>query len=131
MIPKGDSVSEEKPIAFSFYNDVSLDSSFVFYVNLHFCVRENAPKFNGQGECTPNPFISCLTDNGIDVSKHCELIADLSKVPKEIFDLRSNSRGQKYYHVDYELVLTPTSAALLFELRINSMSYGAVRARYY
>lgn len=63
--------------------------------------------------------------------KHCELEADLSKIPKVLFEKRENSEGLQFYHVSYELVLTPTSASLLFELRVNDMSYGSVRAKYY
>lgn len=68
---------------------------------------------------------------GIDVCNHCELEADLSKIPKELFEKRRNSKGVEFYHVDYQLVLIPTSASLLFELWVNGMSYGSVRARYY
>lgn len=44
------------------------------------------------------------------VTTLCELEADLSKIPKSPFEKKENSKGQKYYRIDFNLVLTPTSA---------------------
>lgn len=60
----------------------------------------------------------------------CELTADLSQIPKQLFRSHVNSKGVQYYKVDYNLVLTPRSASLLFELQFNGMNYGTVQARY-
>lgn len=64
------------------------------------------------------------------VSKLCELEADLSRIPKELFEKRRNSKGKEYYKINYQLVLTPKSASLLFDLEFNGMPYGTVRSRY-
>ncbi|KOS38019.1 hypothetical protein ACN38_g11178 [Penicillium nordicum] len=64
------------------------------------------------------------------VAELCELETDLSRIPKELFEKKRNSKGQQFYHVSYDLVLTPTSASLLFDLQFNGVSYGSVRSRY-
>ena len=64
------------------------------------------------------------------MSKLCELEADLSRIPKELFEKCRNSKGKEYYKINYQLVLTPKSASLLFDLEFNGMSYGTVRSRY-
>lgn len=60
----------------------------------------------------------------------CNLEADLSRIPKELFTKKKNSKGKQFYHIEYDLVLTPTSASLLFDLQFNGVSYGSVRSRY-
>ena len=64
------------------------------------------------------------------VSKLCCFEADLSKIPKELFEKHQNSKGEEYYKIVFQLVLTPQSASLLFELEFNGISYGTVRSRY-
>lgn len=71
-----------------------------------------------------------LTSDVLAVSKLCELEVDLSKIPKELFEVHHNSKGKAYYRIDYQLGLTPTSASLLFDLEFNGISYGTVRSRY-
>lgn len=46
---KGDSLSEEAPITFSYYKSVPMDSSFVFQDQLHFSIADNAPEWIGKG----------------------------------------------------------------------------------
>jgi hypothetical protein len=69
-----------------------------------------------------------LISKGVTVL--CELEADLSKIPKELFTKKTNSARQTFYHIGYELVLTPTSASLLLDLQFNGVSYGSVKSRY-
>lgn len=72
-----------------------------------------------------------MTDISIPaVSKLCELEADLSRIPRELFEKCRNSKGKEYYKINYQLLLTPKSASLLFDLEFNGMSYGTVRSRY-
>ncbi|KAJ5999493.1 hypothetical protein N7451_007303 [Penicillium sp. IBT 35674x] len=112
-IRKGKSISEDSPIKISFQRLVSIDGPFVFTDSLMFSVKENAPR-------------DCQTD----VFLLCELTSDLSQVPKELFTRHVTSKGKKYYKITFDLVLTPTSASLLFDLHFNEMSYGSVRAKY-
>lgn len=62
--------------------------------------------------------------------KLCTLEADLNEIPQELFDRRRNSKGQEYYRISFDLVLTPASASLLFELEFRGVSYGIVRSKY-
>ncbi|KAJ6115348.1 hypothetical protein N7486_001126 [Penicillium sp. IBT 16267x] len=112
-IRKGSSVSEDSPISFPWYRSVPDNRPFVFTDHLWFSLEKDAPKDSHSG-----------------VSKLCELTSDLSEIPKELFTGHVNSEGLKYYRVNFSLVLTPTSASLLFDLQFNGMSYGTVRARY-
>ncbi|KAJ5988528.1 hypothetical protein N7481_003738 [Penicillium waksmanii] len=119
-IHRGDAFSEGKPVSFPFYRTVPLDGSFVFHDYLHVCVMEKAPALFGNGEFFQK-----------SVAQHCRLESDLSKIPKKLFKIHTNSRGIQYYRVNYNMVLTPQSITLLFEVQMNSMSYGTVRAQYY
>ncbi|KAJ5258405.1 hypothetical protein N7524_009961 [Penicillium chrysogenum] len=110
---KGKSVSESEPIRMNFYRVVGVGESFVFRTSLLFCQANIAPE---------------KVDSNVAVL--CELEADLRRIPKELFTKKTNSRGKQYYHVSYDLVLTPTSASLLFDLQFNGVSYGSVRSRY-
>ncbi|KAH2737389.1 hypothetical protein KXV39_008198 [Aspergillus fumigatus] len=60
----------------------------------------------------------------------CLLEYDLSQIPQELFELKRNSKGVEYFVVPYKLVMTPTSASLLFELEFEGLSYGSVRSKY-
>ncbi|KZN90257.1 Heat shock 70 kDa protein [Penicillium chrysogenum] len=112
-ILKGKSVSESEPIRMSFYRVIGVGGSFVFQDSLLFCQANIAPE---------------KVDSNVAVL--CEMEADLSRIPKELFIKKTNSRGKQFYHVDYDLVLTPTSASLLLDLQFNGVSYGSVRSRY-
>ena len=48
----------------------------------------------------------------------------------ELFEKRANSKGKEYYVVKYEILMTPKSASILYELTRDGKSYGAVYARY-
>ncbi|KAJ5143425.1 uncharacterized protein N7515_002212 [Penicillium bovifimosum] len=114
FIRKGEPISESEPIKFDFYRVVATtNSSLVFTEHLLFCLQPTAP---GWIDST--------------VTTLCEVDADLSRVPRELFVKKTNSRGQHFYQIDYKLVLTPASASLLFELYFNGVSYGSVKSRY-
>ncbi|KAJ5715488.1 uncharacterized protein N7483_012669 [Penicillium malachiteum] len=112
-IKKGKPISENTPIKFPFYRLVDLNHNMLFKVKLKICFEEDAP-----GKKTRS------------VSSVCELESDLSRIPKSLFHLHTNSAGKKCYKVNYNLVLTPCSASMIFELEFNGISYGTVRASY-
>ncbi|KAJ5633351.1 hypothetical protein N7490_009690 [Penicillium lividum] len=114
-IIKGQSISEDKPISFGWNRSVAKNSSMKFTDHLMFCMTENAPTSRGPDK---------------DVFQLCELETDLSKIPKELFTKRKNSKGVEYFNVHYNLTLKAASASLIFELQFNGMSYGTIRARY-
>ncbi|KAJ5548339.1 hypothetical protein N7513_005573 [Penicillium frequentans] len=112
-ITKGGLMSEDSPISFTFYECVMKGDSLVFTIRLRSCLKEAAPE-----------------EYSSDTPTLCELTADLSQVPRALFRSYVNSKGVRYYKVNFNLVLTPKSASLLFELRFNGMNYGTVQARY-
>ncbi|KAJ6153673.1 hypothetical protein N7470_006632 [Penicillium chermesinum] len=114
FIKKGATINENEPVRLSFYRNVDINGSFKFCDELSFCVTETAPSQLNKA-----------------VSPLCELNADLDKIPKELFEKHKNSTGLEFYRVHFDLVLTPTSASLLFHLEFNDVEYGKVRARYY
>ena len=61
----------------------------------------------------------------------CTVEADLSKVPKGLFETATNSKGKQYYKISFELEMTFKSASIFFELGFEGISYGSVRAKYY
>ncbi|KAJ5207500.1 Heat shock protein 70 family [Penicillium cf. griseofulvum] len=110
---EGKRVAEGEPIRISFYRVVGVGHSLVFRSELLFCEKTIAPE---------------VIDSS--VTYLCELVTDLSKIPKELFTKKMNSSRQPFYHIAYELVLTPTSASLLLDLQFNGVSYGSVKSRY-
>ena len=60
----------------------------------------------------------------------CTVEADLTKVPKGLFSVITNSKGKQYYKVSYVLEMTFKSASIFFELLFEGISYGSVRAKY-
>ncbi|KAH2440572.1 hypothetical protein KXW63_000970, partial [Aspergillus fumigatus] len=52
----------------------------------------------------------------------CVLEYDLSQIPQQLFERKRNSKGVDYFVVPYKLVMTPTSASLLFELEFEGLS---------
>ncbi|OKL61865.1 hypothetical protein UA08_02504 [Talaromyces atroroseus] len=64
------------------------------------------------------------------IEKHCELQVDLRKVPKKLFEKHTNSDGQSYYKIVYDIAVIPTSGYMLFQLEFNGVSYGSAQADY-
>ncbi|CAG8191229.1 unnamed protein product [Penicillium olsonii] len=115
-ITKGEALSADNPVSFSFCRAISkshLARGIVFHERLDFSQTEKAPKYADKS-----------------ISKLCEVEADLSRIPPVLFEERKNSKGETYYRVQFELVLIPASATLVFELHFNGVSYGMVRSRY-
>ncbi|KAJ5964982.1 uncharacterized protein N7479_004858 [Penicillium vulpinum] len=112
-ILKGKPIAESEPIRMSFYRVVGVGNSLVFQDSLMFCQSTTAP-----------------AEENSRVMELCEMEADLSRIPKELFTKKTNSKGQQFYLIDFDLVITPTSASLLFDLQFNGVSYGSVRSRY-
>jgi hypothetical protein len=65
-----------------------------------------------------------------DVIASCVLEADLGRIPSVLFEKKRNSKGVEYFKIRFNLVMTPTSASLLFELEFDGVPYGSVSAKY-
>ncbi|KAJ6050332.1 hypothetical protein N7499_010276 [Penicillium canescens] len=129
-IKKGQSVAEGDPIRMELARVFGLNESLVWHETLRFCLMATAP---GIVNANMYPFPQLITrvkliSQGVAVL--CRLEADLSRVPRELFQKHTNSKGVDYYRICFDLVLTPTSASLLFDLQFNGVSYGSVRSRY-
>ncbi|PWY95394.1 actin-like ATPase domain-containing protein [Aspergillus sclerotioniger CBS 115572] len=116
-IHKFSKLSENNPIKIPFYRTLrstSVDAyGLLFNDGLLFCQNDIAPDIKN--------------DETIPL---CSLEADLSKIPRELFEKLSNSKGVEYFKINFDLVLIPTSASLLFELEFNGVPYGSVRSKY-
>ncbi|KAF9883002.1 hypothetical protein FE257_004342 [Aspergillus nanangensis] len=114
-ITKSSKIYEDKPIKMGFYHTVQAIHAHElhFLEDLQFCNDENAPNAMNS-----------------KVMRLCSLEADLSKVPRKLFEQKTNSQGVQYFKIPFKLVMTPTSASLLFELEFNGVSYGSVRTKY-
>ncbi|KAG9600284.1 actin-like ATPase domain-containing protein, partial [Aureobasidium melanogenum] len=58
----------------------------------------------------------------------CRLEVDLDNVPRRYYKICTNSRGVRYRKLLYDIALTVQSGALCFDLRIDGVIYGVVRA---
>ncbi|KAG2026582.1 hypothetical protein GB937_001363 [Aspergillus fischeri] len=116
-IEKGKPISEDEPIRMSWHQDISEASCMKqlkkVSQSLYICNLDKAPDHLTEG-----------------VFKVCTLEADLSAIPPYLFHSCTNSSGQKYYEVAFEIAMTPTSASILFDLEFNGVSYGSVQAKY-
>lgn len=99
---------------------------------LEFCLANEAPSCinDSKSGITARPLYYKADITALAVSQLCALETDLSRIPKELFEKHQNSNGKEFYRVNYQLVLTPKSASLLFDLEFNGISYGTVRSRY-
>jgi hypothetical protein len=112
------------------YRVFGLNESLAWHQTLWFCPMATAPATKN---ASMSPFHQCiagvkLISQGVAIL--CELEADLSRIPRELFQKHTNSKGVDYYRICFDLVLTPTTASLLFDLQFNGVSYGSVRSRY-
>ncbi|OBT40474.1 hypothetical protein VE00_07873 [Pseudogymnoascus sp. WSF 3629] len=115
FVSKGMELLDGKKISLQFYRVVDIHfGSFVFRDELLCCNDESSPE---DGE---HPSIFPL----------CTVEADLTKVPKDLFVIGMNSKGEQHYKIPYELEMTFKSASIFFELVFEGISYGSVRAKY-
>lgn len=77
-----------------------------------------------------NSDTGCKMLTKVGVLPLCTLETDLSKIPRQLFERKRNSKGIEYLKITYTLTVTPTSALLLFDLEFNGISYGSVSSRY-
>ncbi|GIJ83087.1 hypothetical protein Asppvi_001605 [Aspergillus pseudoviridinutans] len=116
-IEKGKPISEDKPIRMNWARNMAkvscVETLRRVSTSLYICNLDDAPDH--------------LTE---DVFKVCTLEANLSAIPRNFFSSGTNSVGQSYYTIPYQIAMTPTSASILFNLEFNGVSYGSVQAKY-
>ncbi|CEL07319.1 hypothetical protein ASPCAL10479 [Aspergillus calidoustus] len=108
-------IAESEPIRMDFYRAVRVSKrpDLTFRQFLYFCNDDEAPSMDNER-----------------VIKSCQLEADLHDIPRELFQKKTNSKGDEYWEIPFTLTMTPCSACLLFELEFNGVSYGSVTTKY-
>ncbi|KAH0275664.1 actin-like ATPase domain-containing protein, partial [Aureobasidium melanogenum] len=67
--------------------------------------------------------------NAFSISKLCTIDANLRKVPRRSFKKKTKN-GKSYRQLDFEIGMQIDSGGLVFDLRVNNVVYGTVKATY-
>jgi len=65
-----------------------------------------------------------------DIYTVCTLIVDCRKIPREKYKMKIGTNGQPYYKINFHLLMSIDSAALVFQFEIDGTVYQDVRASY-
>ena len=65
-----------------------------------------------------------------DIYPVCTLKVDRSVIPEEKYERKIGLDGQPYFKLDYNLLMSIDSAALVFQFEIDGTIYQDVRASY-
>jgi len=90
--------------------------AFIFHIPLYACDVNNAPDFKWK---RPD-----------DIYRVCTLRTDLSSIPRENFQRRSNSAGQEYYYIYFQLKTTVVDEVLKYEFLFHGKTYSTVTAKF-
>lgn len=71
-----------------------------------------------------------VADALVAVKKLCELVSDLSTVPKGSFVQKIGANSVPYLEVHFQLVMTRQSAMLVFHLESGGERYDTMRVDY-
>ncbi|KAE8370946.1 hypothetical protein BDV27DRAFT_140170 [Aspergillus caelatus] len=115
-IQKSSIIREDDPIKMDFYRTTRVrdaKESLSYSTGLYICNDADAPKALNKS-----------------IMRLCTLDSDLSEIPEGLFQRKRNSQGVEYFKIPFKLVMTPTSASLLFELEFEGVSYGCIRSKY-
>ncbi|RAL01421.1 Hsp70 family protein [Aspergillus ibericus CBS 121593] len=112
-IQKGEELLENQPIRMTFERVLPYGREPIFYDRLYLCGNYEAPER--------------LNDETVWV---CEMKSDLRGIPTSLFLQRINSKGEQYYSIQHDLIMTPLSGTIKFELEFNGASYGQVETTY-
>lgn len=107
-------MSAEEPISFHYTRNFRPGQSLVVEDDLIGC----------EGETAPDAFDKTL-------SNVCTLTTDLNAVPKSLFTRLTTTKGIEFDNLDFELHMMIQSATLVFELRVDGVKYGTVKADFY
>lgn len=115
-IYKGEELKRDSTVKFPFYRNVSVQgdsSSLIFQDELLICDLPTAPTYPGD-----------------DVGVNCRLTSDLTGIDKSTFGTVADPEGTKYYHVNFDLVISTQDANMTFSLEVNGKKCGCVTADY-
>ena len=82
--------------------------------------------------------LSCDLDTAPDykfrnpnaITNVCTVHSDLSGITLSKFTLKTNSNGQKYYQLCFDMAMTIVDEVIKFELKYKGESYGVVTTRF-
>ncbi|KAK3677146.1 hypothetical protein LTR78_002684 [Recurvomyces mirabilis] len=112
-IHKGQAMSSSEPLLFTFYRNFPRGAAKIATDELVVCDQDIAPDGYSAG-------------SGSSTSILCKLRADLSTVPRSYWQDSSNSAGQSFSRIEYQLGMHIESGSIKFDLRVHGVSYGNV-----
>ncbi|EME49731.1 hypothetical protein DOTSEDRAFT_68491 [Dothistroma septosporum NZE10] len=110
-ISKGTPISADQPISFHYTRNFRPGQSLVVEDDLIGC----------EGDAAPDAWNK-------DLIKVCTLTTDLNAVPKGLFTRLTTTKSVEFDNLDFELHMMIKSANLVFELRVDGIKYGEVKA---
>ncbi|GAB7360509.1 hypothetical protein MBLNU230_g8459t1 [Neophaeotheca triangularis] len=113
-IAKGTPISSETPISFHYTRNFRPGQSLVVEDDL----------IGTDLDEPPDAYSKSLTDV-------CTLTTDLNAVPKTLFTRLTTTKGVEFDNLDFELHMKIESANLVFELRVDGVKYGSVKADFH
>jgi len=119
-IAKNVPVSEQRAISLQFIQA---------YTEQKYCNEQTLMEKVTLYACTDNE-APILYDDRPAFMKVCSIKTDLRIVPRELFSPRTTSTGIKYWNLSYEVEMKIDSASLEFELKVNGLGYGSVKASF-
>lgn len=111
---QGTSLSSETPISFHYTRNFRPGQSLVVEDDLIGCEADSAPDAFGNG-----------------LINVCTLTTDLNAVPKSLFTRLTTTKGIEFDNLDFSLLMKIESASLVFELRVDGVKYGSVKAEFH
>ena len=111
---QGARVSERTAISFHYTRNFCWGQSLIVEDELIAC----------DGDIAPDAFHQ-------DLMNVCTLSTDLSAVPKALFTRLTTTNGVEFDNLDFTLDMIIDSASIVFELRVNGVSYGQVTADFH
>ncbi|KAI1143759.1 actin-like ATPase domain-containing protein [Hypoxylon sp. FL0543] len=113
----GEELKRDQRIKFPFVRHIPVDSydddDFEFSDDLLSSDNTAAPPYPGR-----------------DTRVNCTLTTDLSRVDKSLFKTRRGADGITYYQVQFDLVISTTTANMKFSFEIGGKEMGSVEATY-
>ncbi|KAF2768063.1 actin-like ATPase domain-containing protein [Teratosphaeria nubilosa] len=116
-IAKGTPISSSTPISFHYTRNFRPAQSLIVEDELIACSSDSAP----------DAYTPSSNQSLINV---CTLTTDLNSVPKSLFTRLTTTKGVEFDNLDFELHMKIESARLVFELRVDGVRYGDVKAEF-
>lgn len=110
---QGTPISSDTPVSFHYTRNFRPNQSLIVEDELISCDTDEAPDAYNKG-----------------LTNVCTLTTDLNAVPKSLFTRLTTTKGVEFDNLDFELHMKIESANLVFELRVDGVKYGDVKAEF-